>query len=162
MPTSFFRSQKCQFLFLFTSMPFFCSHQRQLLLLVLVNANFFFFTSLPIMFWSYLCQFWSGLIDKFCLSLINLCKSGQFLFGLTDVDFFLELINAIFPEVAVSWDFLAFFNETNPPDKQAKMVLLKDLFSRRYSQANTSRSQKIKYAEIQNWLALRGVGLRSE
>ena len=148
----FFALINANFFFLFSLTPIcFCSHQRQLLLLVLVNANSFFFTSLPIMFWSYLCQFWSGLIDKFCLSLINLCKACQFLFGLTDVDFFRTYHWLFFLRWQcheIFWHFL--MKLTWAPDKQAKMVLLKDLFSRRYSQANTSRSQKIKYAEIQN------------
>ena len=62
-------------------------------------------------------------------------------------------------KVAVSRDLLTFFMKLThlSPWETAKRVLLKDSFSRRYSeidsaQANTARSQKIKLAEIQNWL----------
>ena len=69
-------------------------------------------------------------------------------------------------KVAVSRDLLTFFMKLThlSPWETAKRVLLKDSFSRRYSeidsaQAYTARSQKIKLAEIQNWLTLRGVRL---
>ena len=84
---------------------------------------------------------------------------------------------------AVSRDFLAFFifhesKPSGPPGKQAKIVLLKSLFSGKISekfvsdsaqantarsrtlrtaQANTARSRQLKCLQIQNWLTRRGV-----
>ena len=81
---------------------------------------------------------------------------------------------------AVSQDFLPFFiswiEAIWAPDEQAKMVLLKNSFSRRYSQkirlravlacaesdsaqANTARSRQLKCPQIRNWLTLRRVRL---
>ena len=78
-------------------------------------------------------------------------------------------------KVVVSRDFWHFLlYPTWAPDKQAKMVLLKESLSWRYSRnkwlhsdyhcaeldsalTNTARSHKNKFAEIYNWLTLRGV-----
>ena len=75
----------------------------------------------------------------------------------------LTVFHSFIYRVAESPDFLAFFPyESNllylTPDKQAKMVLLKDSFLQRYSQksdsahANTARNQTLRR------LILRGVG----
>ena len=72
--------------------------------------------------------------------------------------------------------FISWFQGIWAPDKQAKMVLLKTSFSRRYPrnqllcavlaraesnslQANTTQSRKFKCPQIQNWLTLHWVGL---
>ena len=78
-------------------------------------------------------------------------------------------------KVVVSRDFWHFLlYPTWAPDKHAKMVLLKESLSWRYSRnkwlhsdyhcaeldsalTNTARSHKNKFAEIHNWLTLRGV-----
>ena len=74
--------------------------------------------------------------------------------------------------------FISWFQGIWAPDKQAKMVLLKNLFSRRYPrnqllcavlacaesdslQANTARRRKFKCPQIQNWLTLCWVRLCS-
>ena len=95
--------------------------------------------------------------------------------------FLFFVIFSPFFKKAVSRDFLAFFSLIQPiwvPDKQSKMVSLKNSFLRRYSQKtwlgavwhcaesdsaqyHTAPSREIEISENPNCLTMRQVGLRA-